>query len=227
MRDSVRSWLDAMGALLLEAVALECTRRERVIFSRLALRAEPGTLVQVVGPNGSGKTSLLRLLCGLSLPSHGEVRWCGQNIRTMKEDYWRQLAYVGHLDGVKDDLTAFENLRLSAAIAGRRASAAEARAALLAIGLDGCTDSFARHLSQGQRRRLALARVILSRQTPLWLLDEPFSALDAGGVAVLRTCIAEHLAAGCIVVMTAHAELPVTARRTTTVTLGGPEAEAA
>lgn len=212
-----------MGALLLEAEALECTRRERVIFRRLALRAEPGTLVRVAGPNGSGKTSLLRLLCGLWQPTHGEVRWRGENIRDLKEDYWRELAYVGHLDGVKDDLTALENLRVSAAIAGQCSSAASARGALLAMGLDGCMDSLARHLSQGQRRRLALARLFLSGQTPLWLLDEPFSALDVEGVAMLQACIAEHLAAGNIVVTTTHTDFPVAAHRTTTVTLGSAE----
>ena len=115
---------------MLEALDLECTRGERVLFSGLGLRVAPGTLLRVAGPNGTGKTSLLRMLCGLLQPTQGEIRWRGKAIRALKEEYWSALAYVGHLNGVKDDLTAVENLRASAGIAGLEADEGAPRGAL-------------------------------------------------------------------------------------------------
>jgi heme exporter protein A len=208
---------------MLEAVDLECTRGERVLFSGLALRIEPGTLLRVAGANGAGKTSLLRMLCGLLAPTHGEIRWRGTAIRTLREEYWSALAYVGHLNGVKDDLTAAENLRASAGIAGLDADEGKLRGALDAVGLAGFEDSLARFLSQGQKRRIALARLFLSGGMPLWILDEPFTALDARGVAALSALVARHLADGNIVVFTTHQEVSVDAGRTATIELGRNE----
>jgi len=205
---------------MLEALDLECTRGERVLFSGLALRVEPGTLLRVAGANGTGKTSLLRMLCGLLQPTHGEIRWRGAAIRALREEYWSALAYVGHLNGVKDDLTAAENLRASTGIAGLGVAEAAVRGALEAVGLAGFEDSLARFLSQGQRRRIALARLFLSAAVPLWILDEPFTALDARGVASLGALLARHLAGGNIVVFTTHQEVPIDAARTATVDLG-------
>jgi heme exporter protein A len=208
---------------MLEALDLECTRGERVLFSGLALRIEPGTLLRVAGANGAGKTSLLRMLCGLLAPTHGEIRWRGTAIRTLREEYWSALAYVGHLNGVKDDLTAAENLRASAGIAGLDADEGKLRGALDAVGLAGFEDSLARFLSQGQKRRIALARLFLSGGMPLWILDEPFTALDARGVAALSALVARHLADGNIVVFTTHQEVSVDAGRTATIELGRNE----
>jgi heme exporter protein A len=208
---------------MLEALDLECTRGERVLFSGLALRIEPGTLLRVAGANGAGKTSLLRMLCGLLAPTHGEIRWRGTAIRTLREEYWSALAYVGHLNGVKDDLTATENLRASAGIAGLDADEGKLRGALDAVGLAGFEDSLARFLSQGQKRRIALARLFLSGGMPLWILDEPFTALDARGVAALSALVARHLADGNIVVFTTHQEVSVDAGRTATIELGRNE----
>jgi heme exporter protein A len=191
-----------------------------VLFSGLTLRLASGTLLRVSGPNGSGKTSLLRVLCGLLQPTRGAVRWRGSNIRVLKEDYWRDLAYVGHLNGVKDDLSAIENLQVSTAIAGMAVTRRQAHAALSDVGLAGCEDLVARFLSQGQRRRIALARLFLSSHVPLWILDEPFTALDNRGVGVLSECISGHLAAGNLVILTTHQDVRIAVGQTATVALG-------
>jgi heme exporter protein A len=197
---------------MLETVDLECTRGERLLFARLALRAEPASCLHVAGENGAGKTSLLRILCGLLVPSDGEVRWKGRNIRELREEFWQELAYVGHLNGVKDDMTAVENVRFATALGGRRAAAGRAEAALRALGLAGFEGSQARFLSQGQRRRIALARLFLADSAPLWILDEPFTALDVRGVKVLTDLIGEHLERQGVVVLTTHQEVPLPGR---------------
>lgn len=197
---------------MLETVDLECVRGERLLFAGLALRAEGGTCLHVAGENGAGKTSLLRILCGLLTPTRGEVRWKGQEIRALREEFWQDLAYVGHANGVKDDLTAIENLQFANALGGRRAPPARVAEALQALGLAGFEQSQARWLSQGQRRRIALARLFLADAAPLWILDEPFTALDVRGVAVLTQLIGEHLRRGGLVVLTTHQEVALPGR---------------
>src|SRR4029450_12808559 len=155
---------------MLEAVDLRCERGERLLFSALSFGVERGTLLRVAGPNGTGKTSLLRIMCGLLEPTAGQVRWNGENIRRLREEYWKDLAYIGHLNGVKDDLTVRENLRIAIRVAGRDANDAQAAGALEAVGLAGFEDTLARFLSQGQRRRVALARLYLSESAALWIL---------------------------------------------------------
>ena len=197
---------------MLESVDLECQRGERLLFSGLAFAVVEGHCLHVAGENGAGKTSLLRILCGLHAPTHGEVRWGGADIRRLREDYWQTLSYVGHLNGVKDELTALENVRFAAALAGHPAGEDVARHALDSVGLAGFEMSQARALSQGQRRRIALARLFLARQARLWILDEPFTALDVRGVAALSTLIGEQLERGGIVVLTTHQEVPLPGR---------------
>jgi heme exporter protein A len=197
---------------MLETIDLECTRGERLLFSGLAFAVESGHCLHVAGENGAGKTSLLRILCGLLSPTQGEVRWRGEDIRRLREDYWQLLAYVGHLNGVKDDLTSLENVRFAAALAGRPADEDLVRRALTAVGLAGFENSQARFLSQGQRRRIGLARLFLAREAKLWILDEPFTALDVRGVAALSTLIGEQLERGGIVVLTTHQEVPLPGR---------------
>jgi heme exporter protein A len=209
---------------MIEAVDLTCERGERLLFSGLTFSAENGTLLRIAGPNGTGKTSLMRIMCGLLEPTAGEVRWRGGNIRRLREEYWKDLAYIGHLNGVKDDLTVRENLRVSVRVGGRAAGEAQLAQALDAVGLAGFEDTMARFLSQGQRRRVALARLYVSELVPLWILDEPFTALDVRGVANLSTLIARHIEGGGTVVLTTHQEVPVDAARRKRVDLGSPAA---
>ena len=205
---------------MIEAVDLRCERGERLLFSGLSFSAERGTLLRIAGPNGTGKTSLLRIMCALLEPTDGEVRWNGGNVRRLREDYWKDLVYIGHLNGVKDDLTVRENLRIAVGLGGRLATEGDLARALDAVGLAGFEDSMARFLSQGQRRRVALARLYVSGAVPLWILDEPFTALDIRGVAALSALIAGHVGGGGTVVLTTHQEVPVDAARRKRVDLG-------
>ena len=196
---------------MLEARQLECTRGERRLFSELSFRLGRGQLLRVAGANGSGKTSLLRIMCGLSAPSAGELRWRGQPIRVEREAYSRSLVFIGHLNALKDDLTALENLRFAAALSGVSADAERMLAGLDRFGVAHCAALPAKVLSQGQRRRVALARLALSPAAPLWILDEPFAALDAGAVVELERLLSTHLAADGMVVLTTHQEVQVVA----------------
>ena len=209
---------------MIEAVDLTCERGERLLFERLSFTAENGTLLRIAGPNGTGKTSLLRIMCGLLEATAGEIRWKGGNIRRLREEYWKDLVYVGHLNGVKDDLTVRENLRVSVRVAGRHATEPRIAQALDAVGLAGFEDTMARFLSQGQRRRVALARLYVSEAVPLWILDEPFTALDVRGVANLSALIARHIEGGGTAVLTTHQEVLVDATRRKRVDLGSPAA---
>jgi heme exporter protein A len=205
---------------MLEARDLEATRGDAVLFSGLNFSVAPGALLHVTGANGSGKTSLLRALCGLLLPTAGEVRWNGENIRGLREEYGRRLAYVGHADALKEDLTAEENLSVACALAGAGVPPEKSRAALAAFGLGARAGLPVRALSQGQRRRAALARLALSYTLPLWILDEPFAALDAGAIEVVRTLAGQHLAAGGMLVITSHQDVEITGASQTAINLG-------
>ena len=196
---------------MLEARELECTRGERRLFSGLSFRLGPGQLLRVAGANGSGKTSLLRIMCGLLLPSAGELRWRGRPIRAEREEYSRNLVFIGHLNALKDDLTALENLQVAAALGGMPTDAGRMRAALDRFGVAHCAELPTKILSQGQRRRVTLARLALSPAVPLWILDEPFSALDVGAVVELERLLAAHLASAGMVVLTTHQEVQVVA----------------
>ena len=196
---------------MLEARRLECTRGERHLFRDLSFRLGRGQLLRVAGANGSGKTSLLRIMCGLAPPSAGELLWQGKPTRSAREEYCRNLVFIGHLNALKDDLTALENLQFAAALGGMPAEAQRMLGALERFGVAHCAELPAKVLSQGQRRRVALAKLALSAALPLWILDEPFSALDVRAVAELECLLAAHVASGGMVVLTTHQEVQVVA----------------
>jgi heme exporter protein A len=196
---------------MLEASNLECVRGEKSLFRDLSFRLEAGACLMVQGTNGSGKTSLLRMLCGLSQPAAGEIRWNGEPIRKLAEDYRGELLYCGHAGAVKDDLTALENASISALRSGEEVDEDAARQALRQLGLRGREELPARVLSAGQKRRVALTRLLLEKRT-LWVLDEPLTALDKAAVANLCGMIDAHLAAGGMAVLTSHQDLPIAGR---------------
>jgi heme exporter protein A len=204
---------------MLEAQNLAATRGDTTLFSELSFALAPGALLRLTGANGSGKTSLLRALCGLLMPSAGEVRWNGENIRALREEYWKHLAYVGHADALKDDLTVEENLAIGCALTGLQVPASRARAAIESLGLAGRERLPARVLSQGQRRRAALARLAVSEALPLWILDEPFAALDTAAVERVQSLVGEHLSRGGMVVLTTHQEARIKAPSVTDINL--------
>jgi heme exporter protein A len=192
---------------MFQTVALSGSRGERQLFSDVSVTVKPGTLLAVVGENGSGKTSFLRMLCGLLSPEGGVILWQGKDIRQLKELYSAQLTYVGHLNGIKDDLTPIENLKVSAYLAGDDSSGGIVQKALEAVGLGRPVHRLpTRVLSQGQKRRVALARLWLSAR-PLWLLDEPFASLDATATGYLTQQVQSHLNRGGMVVVATHQEI--------------------
>ncbi|WP_326543552.1 cytochrome c biogenesis heme-transporting ATPase CcmA [Pseudorhodoferax sp.] len=204
---------------MLETHDLACLRGDRRLFRGLTLQLAPGQLLRVEGSNGAGKTSLLRLLAGLALPAAGEVCWAGVPIRRQREVYAQALVYLGHLGGLKDELTPLENLQADCALAGHAADAARITEALAAWGLQRQAGLPLRVLSAGQRRRAALARLALA-DAPLWVLDEPFNALDVDAVAQLGRQIEAHLDGGGLAVVTSHLALPVAAGRVQALRLG-------
>jgi heme exporter protein A len=198
---------------MLTAENLECIRGDHKLFENIAFSVKAGELMFVSGPNGSGKTSLLRLLCGLSVPDKGEIRWNGTNIRSLGGEYHSAMTYLGHLGGIKDDLTAIENLRISCALAGYEIDEDQAKDALRRMGLAGREILPAKVLSQGQRRRVALARLLVTR-TKLWILDEPLTALDVMAVELIKGILEHNLSRGGMIVMTTHQEISMTAAAT-------------
>jgi heme exporter protein A len=193
---------------MLQAIDLECVRQGRTLFKALGFSVAAGERLRIGGANGSGKTSLLRILCGLLMPNAGEVRWRSASISSLKEEYSREIAYLGHAPAVKDDLSAAENLQIACRLAGFTAKTGEA---LAKLGVPA--DVPVRRLSQGQRRRAALARLAVSEQVPLWLLDEPYAALDVQAAATVDGLITAHAARGGAVIFTTHQETGAGASR--------------
>jgi heme exporter protein A len=193
--------LTAENVLLVEG--LKCTRGERTLFENQTFSLTGGKLLYVQGDNGSGKTTLLRTICGLFQPQAGQVYWNQQDIKTLAEDYLGQVLYIGHHAGIKEELTPVENLQFATALSGFNVCREQVIDALNHLGIKRCADLSTRVLSQGQKRRVALARLWLE-QSALWILDEPFTALDINVIEVLTERIESYVKAGGVVVMTSH-----------------------
>jgi heme exporter protein A len=196
---------------MLEARGLECVRGHRRLFTGLSFTMRPGDCFELRGPNGSGKTSLLRMLCGLLPPTAGEISWHGTPISAMREEYLSSVAYAGHRGAVKDELTALENLRVSCALSGWELTREEARRTLERMSLGTHEHRQARHLSEGQRRRLALARLVACR-TSLWLLDEVLTSLDEEAAHLVRTLVSDHVSRGGMAIVATHQDLKMATR---------------
>lgn len=205
---------------MLQARQIECTRGNRRLFHDLSFRLEAKQALRVGGENGSGKTSLLRMLAGLSPPQAGEILWNDGRIAALGEDYRRDLLFLGHANALKDDLTAVENLRSALLLAGRAVLEPALRDALAMQGLASVADLPARLLSQGQKRRVALARLGFCADKPLWVLDEPFAALDAASVGQVATTVTAYLRGGGMVVFTTHQEVGLADAQVRSIELG-------
>jgi heme exporter protein A len=204
---------------MLEAIDLAFTRGERPLFSGLKLSLAGGYLLHVTGSNGSGKTSLLRVLCGLLPASSGEIRWNGESIKSRPLDFIRDTVYLGHLNGINDDLSAIENIEFSSTLAGLMVTANDLQKALRTMGIDSHARLLTQILSQGQKRRVALARLLITK-SKFWLLDEPFAGLDEQATVLFRDIVASHLASGGIAVITSHHALEIAAHSVQALRLG-------
>jgi len=186
----------------LEAQNLECIRDFRTLFRGLSFQLQSGEAIQVEGPNGAGKTTLLRIICGLRMADEGSVLWEGQDITTDRTEFHAELAYVGHIHGIKGDLSPRENLHFWSTIhpVYNNRTITEV---LQVVGLGAYENILSRRLSAGQRRRVAIARLLIT-DARLWVLDEPFTAIDAEGVSMIEGIISEHIEQGGMAVLTSH-----------------------
>ena len=189
-------------ATLLEGAGLECIRDDRVLFSGLDFNLGSGQTLLLEGRNGSGKTSLLRILCGIRLPETGSINWNGEDIFGLGPIYHEHIAYVGHRDGLKLDLTPLENLIMARGLGSPNPNT-RPEDALHRVDLLGFEDIPTRNLSAGQQRRLALARLLVTC-SQLWILDEPFTSLDVHGIELAEQLFQEHIAMDGMIAMTSH-----------------------
>jgi heme exporter protein A len=210
-----------VNALGLQTRDLACARGGKTLFAGLNLSVVPGQSLHLQGDNGSGKTSLLRLLCGLSEPAAGELLWDGAPMALVRETYLREMLYLGHALALKEGLSALENLHFAAALMDQAWSIDAATAALRQMGLRGREHLPLQVLSQGQKRRVALARLCLS-PARLWLLDEPFVALDSAACTVLQGLMQAHVAQGGMVVFTSHQAVELSGGDNRSLRLGAP-----
>ncbi len=199
---SVSESMETIPVYTLQGRDLSCIRDDRVLFQQLNFTLTSGQVLLLEGKNGSGKTSLLRILCGFRQADAGQVNWCGEAINDSQ--YYADMAYVGHLDGIKKELTVLENLKVARALGtiGRYSLAQ----ALSKVQLAGYDDTLVQALSAGQKRRLSLARLLIT-QHQLWILDEPFTSLDKQGIILIETLMIEHCANGGMIVLTSHHDI--------------------
>jgi heme exporter protein A len=186
---------------------LECTRQDIILFQDINFRLNAGDILQIDGVNGSGKTSMIRIMAGLIKPTAGEVYWRGTAISDCRYEYQREISYIGHLNGIKEGLTSLENMRVARDLASNN-DAIHFSNLLERMGLAGMDEVYVNAMSAGQRRRLALTRLLIDRKK-LWLLDEPFTSLDAEGKATIEQMIIEHSNAGGIIIFATHQPLEI------------------
>ncbi len=191
---------------MLKAANLSCIRDDRTLFEGLGFAVNPGQALLLEGQNGSGKTSLLRIICGFREPDTGAVLWNGE--ATPNSQFYTDMAYVGHLDGIKKELTVLENLKLALALGQPGAMSIEQ--ALAKVQLQGYEDTLMQALSAGQKRRLSLARLLLTHNV-LWILDEPFTSLDKQGIALMEMLMTEHCQNGGMMLLTSHHDIDLQA----------------
>lgn len=199
--------IEHLFCFMLNAHGLTCVRGDRPLFSKLDFLLEAGQWLHVRGENGAGKTSLLRMLGGLAQPAAGEIRWDGALIQNPESTYRSEFLFLGHHSALKEDLTARENLAFAAAMDGKTLVASQASDSLARFGLKGREDLPVRVLSAGQKRRVMLARLV-TRQARLWILDEPFTALDVKAIDLLAQLVNQHLTEGGMAVLTSHQSMP-------------------
>ena len=187
---------------------LQCSRGDIALFEGLSFKLIPGQLMWLEGRNGSGKTTLLRTLCGLFLYDKGRIEWQGESTVSNMDTYRQNLLYLGHQNALKHDLNPVENLQTLSRLAGKSVSEEQTDEALQLFGLAGYEETPVRKLSQGQQRRVALSRLLLS-DALLWILDEPFVALDVAAVELLQSILVKHVEQGGMVILTTHQALPI------------------
>ncbi len=208
---------------MLEASNLECVRGERRLFAGVSFRLEGGEMLYLQGQNGSGKTSLLRMLCGLTPTVSGEIRWRGEAIGKLGEEFRSELCYLGHHNAIKEELTPLENLLSAARMAQESLDEDAALDALDRVGLSGRADLACRYLSQGQKRRAALARLVHEKRA-LWILDEPYVALDPAAVQFVASLVGAHLQRGGLALLTTHQAVAIPAGAVRELSLGADAA---
>jgi heme exporter protein A len=194
-------------SLRLEAIT--CVRGDRTLFTDLDLEIQAGSILRVSGDNGSGKSSLLRILCGLLPPQSGAIYWGNERISEDRDQFHSELIYLGHIPALKSDLSSIENIRSLALLGGMNISEQDALQALNEAGLSRQANRFVRTLSQGQKQRIALTRLRLPKPKTLWILDEPFNALDQSANESLQALLLQHASHGGIVVMSSHQDLAI------------------
>lgn len=200
-----------------EAQALACEKGDRLLFENLNFNLIPGQVLQIKGANGSGKTSLLRMLCGFSQPQIGQLHWFTDEDTPLHRPPPTDIAYLGHTPGIKSALSAEENLHIARRLSGPCHTLSDEQA-LARVGLSGFEDQQCRHLSAGQRRRVALARLLVI-DTVLWILDEPLTSLDTDGIALVEALLSAHLAQGGMAVLSTHQPLQIAGAQRMTLTL--------
>ena len=194
-------------SLRLESIT--CVRGDRTLFEELNLEIKPGSILRISGDNGSGKSSLLRILCGLLTPHAGKVFWGSDPITEDRDQFHGELIYLGHIPALKADFSAIENLMSLALLGGQSISNEEAMNALREAGLDRQAHRFIRTLSQGQKQRIALSRLLLPQPKSIWILDEPFNALDRDANRALQNLLINHVNCGGIVALSSHQDLQI------------------